>query len=66
MPPDADASQSAGKTSITQQKDKSRSCAAQDQRQPRLERDGWDLQQLWGHSVQPGMCNDELTLASLV
>lgn len=58
MPPDADAT--------TQQTDNSRSRAAQDQRQPRLEKDGWDLQQLWGHTVQPGMRSDELTLASLV
>lgn len=54
LPADEDVIQSAGQTSINQLEAQSHSCAFQDQRRPRQDTDGWVIQQLWGHSSQPG------------
>lgn len=53
MPGDEDASQSVGHASINQLEAQSHSRASQDQRPPRLETHGWELQQ--GCSFQQGM-----------
>ncbi|XP_076604660.1 ALMS1 centrosome and basal body associated protein isoform X2 [Chaetodon auriga] len=52
LPVDEDVSQAAGQTPINRLGAQSHSCAFQDQRQARQDTDGWELQQLWGHSVQ--------------
>lgn len=66
MPADADVSQSVGQTSINQLGLQGRSVASQDQRQSRLETDGCDRRQLWGHSLQPGVCTEGHSLSSAI
>ncbi|XP_033499268.2 ALMS1 centrosome and basal body associated protein isoform X1 [Epinephelus lanceolatus] len=62
-PADEDVSQSVGQTSTNQLEAQSHSDADQDQRQPRLETDDRELQQLWGRSFQPEFQDSNLSPA---
>ncbi|XP_075963431.1 ALMS1 centrosome and basal body associated protein isoform X2 [Anarhichas minor] len=63
LPEDEDASQCVGQTSLNQLGAQSHRRASQDQRQPRLETDGWELQQRWGRSLQPELQDSNLSPA---
>nr|XP_046268644.1 uncharacterized protein alms1 isoform X2 [Scatophagus argus] len=63
LPADVDLSQSVGQTSISQPGAQSYSYASQDQREPRLETDGRELQQLWGQSLPPEFQDSNLSPA---
>ncbi|XP_051237452.1 platelet binding protein GspB isoform X4 [Dicentrarchus labrax] len=56
LPPGEDVSQSVGQTPINQLGVQTRSCARQ-------ETDGWEHQQLWGHSLQPDFQDSNLSPA---
>ncbi|KAM6917360.1 uncharacterized protein PEZ65_013181 [Lycodopsis pacificus] len=60
LPADEDASQCVGQTSLNQPGAQSHRRASQDQRRPRLETDGWELQQRWGRSLQPELQDSNL------
>lgn len=55
LPADEDSSQSVGQTSINQLGAQGGRHTSQEQRQPRVETGGWELQQPWGRSFQQGM-----------
>ncbi|XP_070698553.1 serine-rich adhesin for platelets [Pempheris klunzingeri] len=63
VPAEKDVSQSVGQTSMNQLGAQSHSRASLDQRQPRLETDGWELQQPWGHSLLPEFQDSNLSPA---
>lgn len=64
LPADADVSQSVGQTSMNQLGLEDRRFAGQDQ--SRLGTDGCDRPQLWGHSLQPGVCTEGPSLSLLL
>ncbi|XP_054470241.1 platelet binding protein GspB [Anoplopoma fimbria] len=59
----ADEDMTVGQTSLNQLGAQSHRYASQDQMQPRLETDGWELQQPWGRSFQPGFQDSNLSPA---
>ncbi|KAK9534246.1 hypothetical protein VZT92_009303 [Zoarces viviparus] len=63
LPADEDASQCVGQTSSNQPGAQSHRRGSRDQRQPRLETDGRELQQRWGRSLQPELQDSNLSPA---
>ncbi|XP_068573682.1 mucin-4 [Cebidichthys violaceus] len=63
LPADEDVSQCVGQTSLNQPGAQSHRRGSQDQRQPRLETDGWELQQPWERSSQPEFQDSNLSPA---
>ncbi|XP_045918150.1 uncharacterized protein alms1 isoform X4 [Micropterus dolomieu] len=61
VPADEDMTQSVGQTSVNQLGAQGHSRASLDQRRPRLETDSWEIQQPWGHSLQPEFQDSNLS-----